>query len=238
MYRLGVVAVRARGLVAFDGAAGLDPSVELACDEQPSQLAAKGGKTCLYGGLVALGSHFLVLDTVDGARIARRAVAERLNNAPLAVFGRQLSGLEPDGACGSFLSTALPPNVKLITLKNMPAEDGHSGAMLLRLAHLFEVGESAALSGPATVSLAAVFAAVTLRIVAAEEWTLTANQPLAQLEAKRAALAPWKLASAASAAAAEAAARERVPFSSSDPTMSVTLRPMEIRTFVVRFAPR
>jgi alpha-mannosidase len=194
---------------------------------------------CLCGGLVARGSHYLVLGGVDEARTSRRAVAEQLNNAPLAVFGRQLGGLAPNGARGSFLSAALPKNVKLMTLKNMPAEDGHSGAMLLRLAHLYEVGESAALSAPATVSLAALFGQAALKIVAAEEWTLTANQPLAQLEARRAKLAPWRLAPSQGAAAEEqAAASQRVPFDGANPGMEVTIRPMEVRTFVVRFARR
>ena len=57
----------------------------------------------------------------------------------------------------SFLAQALPPNAKLLSLKNMPAEDGHSGGMPLRLAHLYEEAESPALSLPANVSLTAVF---------------------------------------------------------------------------------
>ena len=123
--------------------------------------------------------------------------------------------------------------MKLLTLKNMPAEDGHNGGMLLRLSHLYEAGESDTLSRPATVSLASVFAAATLKLVAAEEWTLTANQPLATLQATRAKLAPWKVSQKHAATA-----MPHVPFDSTDPSFNVTLAPMAVRTFVVHFAQR
>ena len=192
-----------------------------------------GLPTCLCGGLVVRGKHFVVLDGAAAVRETRRTLSERLNNKPVLAFGRGTVAIGAAAQPRSLIAAALPPNVKLLTLKNMPVEDGHNGGMLLRLAHLYEAGESDNLSLPATVSLARVFAAATFKLVAAEEWTLTANQPLATLQAARAKLSPWKVLDKHATTAIA-----HVPFNSTDPSFNMTLAPMAVRTFIVRFAQR
>ncbi len=91
-----------------------------------------------------------------------------------------------------------------------------------------------------TVSLSAVFAKRGLVVTAAREVSLTGNRSPAELAKAR---LVWNV-------TGEAAAMPPVPgcppgrpcvpeatlFDAADPALSVTLRPMDIRTFVVEFA--
>jgi hypothetical protein len=67
----------------------------------------------------------------------------------------------------------LPPNVHLATLQDNSLFGGE-GAMLLRFAHLFAVGEDPVLSKPATVTLSTLF--TSLAVTDCVETSLTANQ--------------------------------------------------------------
>lgn len=67
------------------------------------------------------------------------------------------------------LSRPLPPNVHLLTLETI-----NTTQILLRLAHIFAVGESEEWSTPATVDLKDLF--LPFNVTAATELTLTANQ--------------------------------------------------------------
>jgi hypothetical protein len=102
-------------------------------------------------------------------------------------------------------------------------------AALLRLAHTFEVGEGGALGGNATVALARLFAPAALRVVAAVEMTLTGGQPLADV-------APvtyrWRDAAGEPASVTLPA----VPAPPAGADLTITLTPMQIRTFRVTFA--
>merc|ERR1711964_30597 len=93
------------------------------------------GKGCECAGLTLRGSHFLILDKAEEAHALRRALSEQLNFPPVFAFGSASEKIK--ASTFSLVSKALPPNVKLMTLKNMPAQDG--GGVLLRLAHLYEV---------------------------------------------------------------------------------------------------
>ena len=81
-------------------------------------------------------------------------------------------------------------------------------------------------SQPATVSLKALFAEAGLTITSAEAWSLTGNTPQSKLDAQ---YYDWKEGKVTGNPG-------RVKFDPNDPTLSVTLRPMELRTFFVKFS--
>ena len=107
-----------------------------------------------------------------------------------------------------------------------------AGRMLLRLAHLYAVGEHASLSMPANVSLAQMFRADKLAVLSAKEMTLTANQPLAKYEARR---ASWSALRSAEDAARDSAEARTLFEADPEADMKVVLRPMEVRTFLVDY---
>jgi len=97
--------------------------------------------------------------------------------------------------------------------------------VLLRVAHLFAVGEDAALSKPASVDLATLF--VAFSVLSAEEMTLPGTIPL----------------TAAPVTSYTTTAGDRVmlpviPDAPAGPGLTVTLQAMQIRTFraQVRYA--
>ena len=134
----------------------------------------------------------------------------------------------------SAVSAALPPNVKLVTLTNNYASH-NDGQWLLRLSHLYQAGEHPTLAQPATVDLQQVFAKAGLKIVSATETTLTGNRPLKDVEAVK---HKWRTHAPTARVAdhlkevADKAFEQRVPFA----FPSVTIRPMEVRTFLATFA--
>ncbi len=71
------------------------------------------------------------------------------------------------------LPLQLPANLHLVTAMDNSVY-GARGTMLLRLAHLYEVGEDAVLSRPAAVRLDQIFSHVS--ITGCDEMTVTANQ--------------------------------------------------------------
>jgi len=118
--------------------------------------------------------------------------------------------------------------------------DFNNGHSLLRLAHMYSIGEHPELSKPATVNLAEVFAKGRLKIKTAQAMSLTGNQPQEQMDAKKFAWKTKDLEGGKVTAEIEANGKpfeKRFPFDPSDPKLSVTLRPMEIRTFFVMFEP-
>ena len=196
-----------------------------------------GCTACDCAGLTLKGRHFVVLDTIDGAHAARRTLSEELSFPPIVGFGA--AGALPKSGF-SAISHALPANVKLMTLKNMPAEDVAytTGHVLVRLAHLFQVGEHSTLAAPVNVSLAALFAQAELKITKATEWSLTVNRDAAAMKAsdEAAAMSPWKTDTAANNIVPTSGARKvKVYLDSTDPTLTVTIHPMEIKTFVCDF---
>ena len=110
--------------------------------------------------------------------------------------------------------------MKLVTLTSNYAQ-AHKGQWLLRLAHVYEAGETTDdLAQPITIDLTRYFRRPGLAITSAVETTLTANAaPAARLT--------WKT----EVAAEDAAFTARTPFA----YPSLTLRPMEVRTFLARF---
>lgn len=185
----------------------------------------------MCAGLAMRGRHFVVLDTVENANAVRRPLIEAISFFPTLAFAPGL--VAPPTPTGSKLSKALPPNVKLLTLTSNYA-DANNGQMLLRLAHMYSVGEHSTLSKPVTVSLADVFGASGLKIVSAVEMSLTANQLAKDMDA-RVSAAPWQKTSDGKGGIEQndlAGKRDRL--NPDDATMTTTLGPMEIKTFFVK----
>eukprot|EP00937_MAST-01D_sp_MAST-1D-sp2_P005737 g5737.t1 len=204
---------------------------------QPGSMGAHGHEGdggCECEGLTMRGRHWLVLDTVEGANEARRQLIEDLNYPPTLAFAAGQKVAKKFSA----VAAEMPANVKLLTITNNYAA-ANDGAFLLRLAHLYSVGEHPTLSQPATVSLAKVFANAGLKIVSATETMLTGDRPVTPAFA-------WKTkpdnervaAQLAEGAAKRAASNCTAPaaaFDPSDPSLTVTLKPMELKTFMAKF---
>ena len=125
----------------------------------------------------------------------------------------------PAPTAASLLAAPLPPALSLPTL-----HPPNASCALLRLAHLFEVGEGP-LAANVTLALAGLFAPPALRITAATEMTSTGGQPLADVRP-----VTYKLASG------QAVTLPEIPQPPAGAQLQVTLSPMQIRTFVVHFA--
>jgi hypothetical protein len=207
----------------------------------PGKMGAHGHEGdggCVCAGLTVRGRHWLVLDTIANAHEARRKLSEDLNFPPIVALtpppkpGQSETSARPS-ATFSALSKALPPNVKLVTLTNNYAHI-NGGKLLLRLSHLYAAGEHPTLAQPVTVDLESVFGKAGLKILGATETTLTANQPLATVEARRhkwATHMPNRAVAEHFEAIKGLAFEERVPFD----FPQLTLRPMEVRTFLATF---
>jgi alpha-mannosidase len=200
----------------------------------------EGDGGCECAGLTVRGRHWIVFDTIENAHAARRTLSEELNFPPLMAMVPAATSLTSDTSHSSVTPTtytavakALPSNIKLVTLTNNYASHT-DGAYLLRLSHLYAAGEHPTLAQPVTVDLSDIFTEAGLRITSATETTLTANQPLADVEARK---HTWR-AHAPNQAVAEHFAQvkgrafeRRVPFD----FPNVTIRPMEVRTFLATF---
>ena len=109
------------------------------------------------------------------------------------------------------------------------------GRLLLRLAHLYQVGEHPDLAQPVTVDLQEVFGQAGLRLTAAVETTLSANRLLEEADKTKHKWQTRRLSLRAEAAAPTAHAK---PFEQRAPFVfpKLTVRPMEVRTFLAEFA--
>ncbi|KAL1347181.1 probable alpha-mannosidase At5g13980 isoform X2 [Arachis hypogaea] len=173
-------------------------------------------------GLTVLGKYYFKIDPVgDGARW-RRSFGQEIYSPFLLAFTESegnwgdshvttFSGINP--------SYSLPDNVAVITLQDLG-----DGEVLIRLAHLYEVGEDKYLSAKATVELKKVFH--NKQVIKISEMSLSANQERAEMERKRLA---WKV----KGSTQEPHISRGGPV---DPQkLVVELAPMEIRTFIISF---
>lgn len=195
----------------------------------------EGDGGCACAGLTVRGRHWLIFDTVANSHEIRRERSEGLNfPATLAFHKPESKASAPDRMEFQAVSAALPKNLKLVTLTSNYASF-NKGMFMLRLSHLYEAGEHPTLAQPVTINLEEIFGKAGLAIKSAYETTLTGNQPLAEYEARK---HQWETRYANEAVAAHMEAtgaiafEERVKFEY--PT--VTIRPMEVRTFMAEFA--
>ncbi|XP_051897842.1 lysosomal alpha-mannosidase [Pristis pectinata] len=170
-------------------------------------------------GLMVRGKHFVFLDTVEDSPELQRLKAEAEYMAPLAVMGvgSEAPYNEHQAPIKEFsaLKEELPHNVHLLTLAQWDSE-----SIILRLEHQFEQSESKVYSKPQTVNLAHLFSA--FEITSVEEMSLGFNQ-----QKKDMSRLTWNTAQEKDGSNS---------FSSHNSTSehTVTLHPMEIRTFRVR----
>jgi hypothetical protein len=128
-------------------------------------------------GLIVRGVHTLRVDRAAAAGRELRRLAAKSLFKPLARVARNAAGSAAawlaagHAASAAGLAAPLPPNVHLTTVHSLGP-----GRLLLRLAHMFAAGEDAALSAPATVDLATLFAG--FRVKAATEMMLGGAAPL------------------------------------------------------------
>jgi len=208
---------------------------------------AEGDGGCVCEGLTVRGKHWLVFDTVDRAHAARRVLSEHLNFPPLLAFAPAASiaevestaaaatGLVDGAVSGTFsaLSQALPPNLKLVTLTSN-YEAFNNGQWMLRLSHLYQAGEHPTLAVPVTINLQEIFHTAGLTITAATETTLTGNRALEDWQKSK---HRWPTFDPDAAVAAQMAVADAKAFNHREPFVfpTVTIRPMEVRTFLASF---
>lgn len=140
-----------------------------------------------------------------------------LTYAPLT-GGSPKAWIASHTAQASALAAPLPPNVQLTTIQSLA-----TGTALLRLAHLYAVGEDAVQSQNVTVALATLFAGA--RVTSATEYTLAGGQPLANVEPM-----VYQLPGGRNLTV------PIVPPAPAGASLAITLTPMQIRTFLITTA--
>eukprot|EP00993_Chasmostoma_nieuportense_P001818 NODE_2665_length_1124_cov_3.456369_g2543_i0.p1 GENE.NODE_2665_length_1124_cov_3.456369_g2543_i0~~NODE_2665_length_1124_cov_3.456369_g2543_i0.p1 ORF type:complete len:253 (+),score=60.50 NODE_2665_length_1124_cov_3.456369_g2543_i0:304-1062(+) len=116
-------------------------------------------------GLIVRGTHYLTLNSPATAAKHWRPLQDQVYAPPQMLF----ANTPLPTTRHSFLTAALPPNVQLMTLEKLAANQ-----ILLRLSHQFAIHEDSAMSTPVTLNLQSLFPAIPVR--KAEETSLTANQ--------------------------------------------------------------
>ncbi|KAL4583070.1 hypothetical protein LXL04_007634 [Taraxacum kok-saghyz] len=173
-------------------------------------------------GLMIQGKYYIRMDPVgDGAKW-RRTFGQELYSPVLVAFAQQEGNDWKNEHVSSLsmidASYSLPNNTAIITLQEL-----ESGKLLLRLAHLYEVGEDKDYSIMASVELKKLFPDRRIRRVT--EMNLSGNQERGEMERKRLA---WKVKS-------QEEEEEIVRGGGVDSEkLVVELGPMEIRTFFLQ----
>ncbi|XP_057366002.1 lysosomal alpha-mannosidase-like [Daphnia carinata] len=170
-----------------------------------------------YGtGLVVRGTHYLILgDGTNSMKLTRSLSHELYKQPQISFIPSTLSFLEWSALYRTeqqSISRTLPNNVNLLTLETLAG-----GKYLIRLEHIYDVGEDPILSQSVTVSLEGLFPGFT--IVSAEETMLGGNQ--FKKDSNR---LIWNAASTGSKADQQMG-EERIA--------AVLLRPMEIRSYIL-----
>jgi len=232
-----------RRLQADDNRGVQEPLNETMCgcndiNAVPGKMGAHGHEGdggCWCEGLTVRGRHWILFDEIEEVHAQRRVQQEELNfPATLAFASASMTSKKPTY---SAIKTALPKNVRLMTITDNYA-DFNEGRTLLRFSHMYSIGEHPELSKPATFSLASLFAASRLQVKSAVAMSLTGNQLQEEMDAKK---FPWRthdVTGGKVTAQLEENGKpylQRFAFDPSDPKLTVTLRPMEIRTFFVTF---
>ncbi|WOG99352.1 hypothetical protein DCAR_0518700 [Daucus carota subsp. sativus] len=181
---------------------------------------------CISGkcaGLTIQGKYYLRIDPLGEGAKWRRSYGQEIYSPFLLAFTEQDGDKSTKFQVSSFSymdsSYSLPDNVALLTLQEL--EDG---TVLLRLAHLYEIGEDKLLSKLASVELKKIFSKRKIHKI--DEMSLSANQGREEMERKR---LVWKVEGSHD----EPKVLRGGPV---DPQkLVVELAPMEIRTFVIKF---
>ena len=182
------------------------------------------GRTRVGRGLVVKGSFLLsVVPPADAAMAARTGhLAQYAPPLPFfAPISSVASYLSSHVAQWSFLAAPLPPQLDLITMQALP-----DGRVLFRLAHLYGIGEDVTLSAPASVNVLSMF----IRPVAeVAELSLTGNSAAGSH-------VPLQWNTNEDGVQGQGQGRVRKGVKETFDGVTVTLQPMEVRTFAIRFA--
>merc|ERR1712173_101057 len=122
-----------------------------------------------------MGRHWLIFDKISNAHEQRRQEQEALAFPATLAFTSSTAKVTTPSF--SAIQAALPKNVRLMTVTNNYAE-WNKGQFLVRLAHMYSIGEHPEYSKPATVKLTEIFGKGRLKIKSAVAMSLTANQPI------------------------------------------------------------
>lgn len=122
---------------------------------------------------------------------------------------------------------------RLVSLASCPCRQSSWALTRVWLRVVTQVDEHPTLAQPATFSLASVFSKAGLRVTAAAETTLTANQPRAAWEAKK---KKWGTTEVVDRGVSPNPQQVRSFLDPADPTMTVTINAMEVKTFLVTVA--
>ena len=186
-------------------------------------------ETAFGEGLVVRGSHYVVGGSIrdsDEFAMKEKSLTLKMLLRPWTLITPITNGtIMADAATseGSGLAKKLPPNIHILTLE--PWKDG---TILLRLEHIFEVGETENLSKPVDINIQDLFS--TFTITSIEETTLGGNQWLKDLDRMK-----WE-AETNDVLQTQGTSTPLVEIG--EGVTNVLLKPMEIRTFIVKTAPR
>ena len=176
-------------------------------------------------GLIVRGKHVMLISKLSAGSFEHRSRGIDLYLEPVITFSGYesvASYREKYNTRYSALAKQLPPNVHLLTL-----EEWKDSSVLLRLEHFYDENDDPNnLSKPVTFSLASLFAP--FGIAHARETTLSANQWLS--EATR---LSWK-----TLATHTSHNEQQVVEPSPENDFNVSLKPLQIRTFVLRLNER
>lgn len=164
-----------------------------------------------------------LLTSVSGGIQPLRVTATLLNNPLVPAFGPALtSHTWPNNyqLIWSSVGNELPPNVNVIALRMLD-----DGSVLLRLSHLFAVGEDPVLSRPVTVDLTTFISGYTIKSLV--ETQLTGNQPISEISRLQ-----WNTDSAG----AHPIPKGEGLVDTSD--LTFTLQPLQIRTFILELVAK
>ncbi|CAI9113742.1 OLC1v1014408C1 [Oldenlandia corymbosa var. corymbosa] len=221
---------------AVGGSSILDGQLELMLhrrllhDDGRGVAEALNETTCIPDGCKGLtiqGKYYFKFDPLGEGAKWRRSFGQEIYSPLLLAFSEQdgdswnnfqvptFTGIDP--------SYSLPDNVAMITLEELV-----DGTVLLRLAHLYEVGEDKDLSVPANVELKKLFP--NKKINKITEMGLSANQKREDMEKKRLA---WRADSSSDATKKPSRGGPVDPM-----RLVVQLAPMEIRTFTIEFGKK
>ena len=188
----------------------------------------EGDGGCVCEGLTMRGKHLILFDTIERTNVQRRQESEELSfPATLAFVEGNVTSRKTQE---SFLTRALPDTVKLMTL-NANYMTLNGGRVMLRLAHLYQANESVTHSVPVVVDFSKVFDHASLKITEMTETSLTGTIPLAEMDANK---FQWKTHTPNEGVAEQF--RNSHGFTRSYlKDFTVTIKPMEVRTFLVTF---
>ncbi|XP_062151727.1 probable alpha-mannosidase At5g13980 [Alnus glutinosa] len=177
-------------------------------------------------GLTIQGKFYFRFDPLGEGAKWRRTFGQEIYSPLLLAFAEQDGDNWMNSHVASFSgiesSYSLPDNIAILTLQELD-----DGKVLLRLAHLYELGEDRDLSVMTSVELKKLFPRKKIRKVT--ETSLSANQERTEMEKRR---LVWKV---------EGFSGEELKVVRGGPIdpakLVVELTPMEIRTFVIDFIP-